>query len=78
MKKKSVTIEDLALMVQQGFNHVDKQFDHVDQQFKLVHHELKAIRKELDRVVYRREFEKLEDRVRELENMFAMPRKKAA
>ena len=55
-----------------------ERFDEVDHHFKLIHHELKSIRKELDRVVYRREFEILEERVRELENLFAMPRKKAA
>ena len=69
MKKQSTTIEDLAMMVQKGFNQVDEQFGQV-------HHELKAIRKELVGVVYRREYEELEERVRDLENMLALPSKK--
>ena len=71
MSKKPTTIDDLARMVQDGFTQVDGQFAQV-------HHELRAIRKELQGVVYRPEFDDLQDRVRDLENMLALPRKKAA
>lgn len=71
MKKETVTIEGLAQMVQKGFNHVDEQFSEV-------RHELKAIRKELLGVVYRPEFDDLEERVRELENMLPVSNKRAA
>jgi hypothetical protein len=47
-------------------------------QFIGVHNELKVIRRELLGVVYLPEFEDLEERVRNLENMRAMPQKKAA
>jgi len=66
-----MTIDDLAMMVQRGFNQVDEQFGDV-------RHELKAIRKELSGVVYRPECDDLEERVKDLENMLAMPSKKAA
>lgn len=82
MKKTPVTIDDLARMVQEGFaeskSQMDERFTHVDKQFIQVHHELKAIRKELLGVVYRPEFDDLQDRVRDLENMLVMLKKKAA
>ena len=82
MKKKSMTIDDLARMVQTGFAeskaHVDEQFNEVDKHFAEIHHELKGIRKELLGVVYRPEFDDLKERVHDLEDMLAMPRKKAA
>jgi hypothetical protein len=71
MTKKPMTIDDLAVMVQKGFDHVDDQFTHV-------HHELKAIRKELLGVVYRPEFDDLQERVRELEGLLSGFKKKAA
>jgi hypothetical protein len=77
MKKKSMTIEDLARMVQNGFEGVATKAQ-VDEQFNEVHRELKAIRKELMGVVYRPEFDDLKERVHDLEDMLAMPRKKAA
>jgi archaellum component FlaC len=85
MKSNPMTIEDLARMVQNGFNESNERFDKVDDQFEKVgghfgriDRELKAIRKELVGVVHRREFEKLEDRVQDLENLLAMVSKKAA
>lgn len=62
-------------MVQDGFS---ESKNHVDEQFSQVHHELKAIRKELLGVVYRPEFDDLQERVRDLENMLMMFKKKAA
>ena len=85
MKKQTVTIEHLAQMVQKGFNHVDEQFkhvderfEHVDERFNRIDRDLKAIHKELADVVHRREFDRLEERVKEVENLLAMPDKKAA
>ena len=78
MNKKTTTIDDLARMVQQGFTQMDERFTQVDEQFAQVRHELKAIRKELLGVVYRPEFDDLQDRVRELEHMLATFKKKAA
>ena len=70
-KEKPMQIEDLAVMVQRGFNQVDEQFNGV-------HVELSAIRKQLTGVIYRREFDELEERVKELEDMLAMPKRKTA
>jgi archaellum component FlaC len=77
MKQKTLTIDDLALMVQKGFDESNGRFDRLDDQFTGIDHDLKAIRKQLTGVVYRHEFETLEERVKELENMLAMPQKKA-
>jgi archaellum component FlaC len=78
MKPKNLTIDDLAVMVQKGFNQMDERFTGIDGQFALVHQELKAIRKDLRGVVYRPEFEALQERVHELEDLLSMLRKKAA
>ena len=82
MKPKNITNDDLARMVQTGLDHVEKHMDegfsHVNKQFAQVHHELKAIRKELLGVVYRPEFDDLQDRVRDLENLLTVFKKKAA
>jgi hypothetical protein len=78
MNKKPITIDDLAVMVQKGFTNVDQQFAQVSQQFTQVHHELKAIRKELLGVVYRPEFDDLQDRVREMESVLSTLKKRAA
>jgi hypothetical protein len=81
MNKKEITIEDLAQMVQKGFDetnrNMDKRFAQVDKQFSEVHHELKAIRREMLDVVYQPEFDDLKDRVRELENAPALKKKAA-
>jgi hypothetical protein len=78
MKQKPITIEDLAVMVQNGFTHVDEQFARVDEQFVQVRHELKAIRKELLGVVYRPEFDDLQERVRDMEDILSVLKKKPA
>lgn len=71
MKHKPTSNDQLARMVQKGF-------DESNEQFSEMRLELRAIRKELADVVHRREFEELQDQVKELQDMFAMPRKKAA
>ncbi len=73
-----MTIDDLAVMVQGGFNEVNKHLQGHEKRFDHVDHELKLIRKQLMDVVERGEFEKLEERVRDLENMLSALIKKAA
>lgn len=71
MKSKNLTIDDLARMVQKGF-------DENHEEFKEVHLELRAIRKELLGVVYRPEFKDLQERVRGIEDILSILKKKAA
>lgn len=68
-ENKKITIDDLARMVQEGFSEVKEDLDSVKKTNQL-------ILKRLEGVVYRTEFEKLEIRVKELEELFAMPAKK--
>jgi len=75
MKPKNVTNDELAAMVQKGFAESKRQ---VDEQFVQVHHELGAIRKQLLGVVYRPEFDDLQERVHELENLLTVFKKKTA
>ena len=69
MKKKNITIEDLARMTQKEFGAINQKLAKLDKNDQ-------AILKRLDGVVYRTEFEKLEIRVAELENLFAVDVKK--
>jgi len=77
MNKKPITIDDLAVMVQKGFTHTDEHFTQVHEQFAQVHRELGAIRKELLGVVYRPEFDDLQERVRQMEDILSVLKKKA-
>jgi archaellum component FlaC len=80
MKKKPIAIEDLALMIGKGFEETATQTDELEKwvkgRFDNIDRELKGIRKGLAGVVYRHEFEELQTRVKELENLFAMPAKR--
>ena len=86
MKKKNITLnitlEDLARMVQKGFEETARkeQVDNLEKwakyRFDNIDNELKNIRKQLTGVVYRYEFEGLEARVKELENLLAVNNKK--
>ena len=76
MKEKKITIESLAGMVQRGFLEMDKKFSGMDRRFDRMDNEFSAIRKQLGNVVYRFEFEKLEDRVKDLESLLAIGNKK--
>jgi hypothetical protein len=82
MKHKPMTIDDLAGMVQKGFRETQAEIGDVRAEMHAMEtrldHDLKAIRKQLLGVVYRDEFEDLQERVKDLENMLAMPSKKAA
>jgi hypothetical protein len=71
MKKKNVTIDDLATMVQKGFNGVDVKFEQVDKRFD-------AMDKRFDKIEnliltdHKKRLEKLETEVKELRELFAM------
>jgi len=65
MKKKNITISDLARMVQKEFGAINQQLNKLDRNDQ-------TILKRLEGVVYRTEFEKLEVRVVELENLLAV------
>jgi len=69
MKKKNITIDDLARMVQKEFNEINQKLGKLDRNDQI-------ILKRLEGVVYRTEFEKLEIRVAELENLLAVNNKK--
>jgi len=86
---KKITIEDLAKMIKKGFdntatvdqvNNLKKRVDNLegwaDKRFDNIDRELKIIRKKLENVVYRNEFEDLKSRVKELEDLFAIPSRK--
>lgn len=84
MVKKNVTIDDLAVMVQKGFDGVDKKFDQVDKRFEQVDKRFDSMvtKAEMnrrfdgleDRVLasHQKRIEKLETEVKELREMFAM------
>jgi len=78
MKKKNITTDDLAEMVQKGFKEVDEKlkrgFGEVDEKlenkFNSLENEMKIIRKhQIAHTIYRDEFEILETRVKYLENI---------
>ena len=80
MIKKKITIDDLGRMVNGGFDETNEHIASFEKwtthRFGLVDAELKAIRKQLTGVVYRHEFETLESRVKDLENLFAVASKR--
>jgi len=65
MKEKSITIEDLARMVQKEFDGINQRLGKLDKNDQI-------ILKRLEGVVYRTEFEGLEIRVAELEGLLAV------
>jgi len=82
MADKKITIEKLALMVQGGFNGVDKRLDGVDKRLDGVDKRLDKIEKDVSEIKIlvkddqRRRIEKLEMRVDYLENTLNLPSKK--
>ena len=71
---KDTTINDLAGMVQKGFEGVDKRFDAVDKRFERMERQMviledgqEQIKLRLDNVAYRFELNDLEKRVQLLE-----------
>lgn len=87
--RKKITIDDLVRMVKEGFNETARKGDlmalrsDVDsfqkwtmRRFDRVDEDLKVIKKQLDRVVFRHEFEKLETRVKDIEDLLAVVTKR--
>jgi archaellum component FlaC len=64
MAKKSVTIEDLAVMVKKGFDSVDKRFDGVDDRLDRI--------EKLILADHKRRIERLEDQVQDLRDLLAV------
>lgn len=65
MVKKNITIDDLAIMVQKGFDGQDNRFSKIEK-------DLSIIKGQLAGVIYKPDFDKLEMRVEYLENMLAV------
>lgn len=64
MKKKNITIDDLARMVKRGFDGVDQRFNKVDNTLERIEKLLIA--------EHRRRIERLETDVRELKELLAV------
>lgn len=64
MKKRNITIDDLARMVKKGFDGMDKRFDKVDDRLERIEKLLIAEN--------RRRIEKLEVDVKELKELLAV------
>ena len=81
MKKKDITIDDLAMMVQRGFSDaaksIDKRFDAVDVRFDGVDRRLDKMDKRFDRIEklilsdHKERIERLEMQVKELKELIA-------
>jgi hypothetical protein len=77
MRKKEITIDDLAIMVQKGFNEtakkidVDKGFDAVDKRFDKVENRLDRIEK-LILTNHNERIETLEMEVKKLKDLLAL------
>lgn len=69
MKKRTVTIEDLARMVQKGFQETAKR-DEVNHRFDIIEDRLEKIEK-LILADHKRRIEKLEAEVKELKELLA-------
>ncbi len=64
MVKRSVTIEDLAVMVKKGFADVDKRFDGVDDRLDRI--------EKLILADHKRRIERLEEQVKDLRDLLAI------
>jgi len=73
MKKKNITMDDLAGMAKREFDEIHKKLGKLDTLEK----NDQVILKRLEGVVYRTEFERLEIRVKELEDLLAINGKKS-
>jgi len=77
MENKNITIDDLAGMVQKGFeetakkDEVDSQFSGVNERFDKIEDRLESIEK-LILADHKRRIEKLEDEVKELRELLAV------
>lgn len=74
MKKKNITIEDLAIMVQKGFEETAKKTE-VNLQFKGINLQFKEVNERLERIEklilteHKRRIERLETEVKELKEL---------
>ncbi len=72
MKKKDITIDDLAIMVGKGFESVDKRFNSIDKRFDGIDKRFDKVDKRLDKIEkliladHKERIEKLEMEVKEL------------
>ena len=69
MKNKSITIDDLAGMVQGEFGEMHQKLNKLEKNDQV-------ILKKLEGIVYRYEFDELQTRVKDLENLLAVGSKK--
>lgn len=71
MKKKNITIEDLAMMVQRGFGETAKKGE-VNERFNQMENRLEDIQLKLDQVAYRFEIEELNRRLKRVESKLGL------
>ncbi len=78
MAKKNLTIDDLAVMVQKGFDKTvsltqfEEQAEFISKKFDKIDKDLAIIKSQLAGVVYKPDFDKLERRVEYMENILAL------
>jgi len=74
-KKKDTTIDDLAIMINKGFETADKsvtkRFDKIDKRLDVLERGQEDVKLRLDNVAYRFELKELESRVDILERKLA-------
>jgi len=71
MAKKKMTIDTLAVMINRGFEGVDKRFEDVDKRFDAVDARLERIEK-LILADHKRRIERLEVEMRDLKDLLAV------
>lgn len=74
MSNEILTINGLAGMIKRSFDRVDQRFNKIDQRFDKMEKNQKTIIMKLEDVVYRREFDELEGRVKILEQALSIAR----
>lgn len=68
MPKKKITLDDLAVMINKGFDTVDKRFDTVEKRLSLVETTVEDIKLRMSEVAYRFELKQLERRMEVVES----------
>lgn len=68
---KEITLNDLARMVNEGFNNVEKRFDRLEKEIKEIRAEIEDIKSTLSKVAFRHELKELEFRIEKLEEKLA-------
>ena len=77
MKKNNITIDDLAVMVQKGFEETAKKAD-MDLKFEQVGNEFKEVNKRFDKIEkliladHKKRIEKLEDEIKEIKGSLSL------